>query len=168
MPLEPTLYSPFEVRRLTSQKIPLAYPLLHAATDIALDKWRAYAKSHIEPGTIDPATSSGIMCVEDAKGYIHGLFAYRVVPHLVCQYVLQCENVVALHIVDERRIQDALLEAMERLAREHGCEAIHICLAEDRTVVIDTERERESATWHQLQGAHYVPTGLILAKLTSN
>ena len=61
-----------------------------------------------------------------------------------------------------------LLEAMERLARQFGCKAIHICLAEDRTVVIDTERGQEGATWRQLKGAHYVPTGLILGKLTGS
>jgi hypothetical protein len=168
MPLEPTVYSPFAVRPLTSSKIPLAYPLLHAATDIALDRWRAYAASCTDPERVGDPPTSGIMCVEDAKGYIHGLFAYRVIPNLHCDFVLQCENVVAMHIVDERRIQEKLLEGMERLARRHDCRAIHVCFAEDRTLMIDTLPGRERHTRHQLQGADYVPGGLILCKTTSD
>ena len=65
------------------------------------------------------------MTVQNARGYIHGLFSYTVEEHLRHGGFLAVENFIVLDLFDMAGAADELLNAMDRVADDLGCSAIH-------------------------------------------
>ncbi|WP_448203693.1 hypothetical protein [Azospirillum sp. sgz302134] len=130
----------FIAKPLGQRQIDQAYPLVRAiAPDLAVEQWRAFAAALI--GSVDtPAPSAdtmpadtkptGIMTVQNARGYLHGLFSYAIEEHLRHGRILAVENFVVLDLFDATGPAEALLHAMDVLARGLGCTAIHTTLPE--------------------------------------
>lgn len=61
--------------------------------------------------------------------YIHGLFGYRVLPHLTNTRLLSAENFLAAQMFGTRQAEIALAEALDNLAVTLNCSAIRTLLA---------------------------------------
>lgn len=137
----------FIAKPLGRRQIDQAYPLVCAiAPGLEVDRWRAFAAAMLQGatdggsarGSAVPATT-GIMTVQNAQGYLHGLFSYVVEPHLRHGRILSVDNFVVLDLFDIPGIAETLLRAMEGLARRLGCSAIHTTLPE-RYIPVDSRR----------------------------
>ncbi|WP_042689384.1 hypothetical protein [Azospirillum sp. B506] len=136
----------FIAKPLGRRQIDQAYPLVCAIVPgLGVDQWRAFAAAVLDSttgsgdgGSGRPA-DRGIMTVQNAQGYMHGLFSYAVEPHLIHGRTLCVDNFVVLDLFDVAGIAETLLRAMEGLARRLGCAAIHTTLPE-RYVTRDSRR----------------------------
>jgi len=152
----------FIAKPLGRRQIDQAYPLVCAmAPGLGVDQWRAFAAALLDSATLGSSTegaagdgdagkgrlpaSRGIMTVQNAQGYLHGLFSYTAEPHLLHGRTLCVDNFVVLDLFDVAGVAEALLQAMEGLARRLGCAAIHTTLP-DRLTRHDS-----------LQGSHRDP-----------
>lgn len=121
----------FIAKPLGQRQIDQAYPLVRAiAPDLAVERWRAFATAHIGSAESPAGSATGIMTVQNARGYIHGLFSYAIEEHLRHGRILAVENFVVLDLFDMAGAAEALLHAMEGQARALGCSAIHTTLPE--------------------------------------
>lgn len=77
------------------------------------------------------------MTVQNAQGYIHGLFSYTVEEHLRHGRVLTVENFIVLDLFDMAGAADELLNAMDDVAETLGCAAIHTNLPDDYSSLPD-------------------------------
>lgn len=115
------------VKHLPADRVSQAFPLVQSASgDLSLEKWRSYVAVRSAPGGVIPHGGGGVVSVENAQGYIHGLFDYRIDVDLGCGRTLVCENVVALDLLNAKPVLAALFDAMDSLAKEHRCQAVHV------------------------------------------
>ncbi len=128
----------FIAKPLGQRQIDQAYPLVRAiAPDLAVERWRAYAAALI--GSVDtPTAPTGIMTVQNARGYLHGLFSYAIEEHLRHGRILGVENFVVLDLFDMTGPAETLLRSMDVLARGLGCSAIHTTLPENCAGTVDS------------------------------
>lgn len=115
----------FVARPLQVEHVDQAYPLLEIAGS-GLDRahWRAFAHAVMAEAT-KPCT--GIMTVQSARGYIHGLFRFRVAHDREMGRTLFVDDVVAIDILD-RGLTVALIEVIETMAREWKCFGVDVAL----------------------------------------
>lgn len=128
----------FIAKPLGRGQIDQAYPLVCAmAPGLGIDQWRAFAAALLDSATVGSSAGKdglpaarGIMTVQNAQGYMHGLFSYAVEPQLLHGRTLCVDNFVVLDLFDVAGPAETLLQAMEVLARQLGCTAIHTTLPE--------------------------------------
>ena len=115
----------YDIKPLTDQSAPKAYPLIQAACpEVSLNAWIDYATQLSVPSP-PPTADSGILIAESGRGYIHGLFAFSVRVVLNQRAVLTVENFIAVDMGDRAAATKALIAVMEQLAKDHNCSAIH-------------------------------------------
>ncbi len=124
-----------KVRPLSAACINQAFPLIQTALPgVTLAAWRDFAAALISgtdaqgdaPGDArGDAREGGILAVADERNYIAGLCSYRVVPDLFHGRLLDAGHFLAFDLLDRRPVAEALAEALEVLARERGCAAVH-------------------------------------------
>ncbi|PWC33648.1 hypothetical protein TSO352_24885 [Azospirillum sp. TSO35-2] len=120
----------FIAKPLGRRQIDQAYPLVRAiAPGLTVEQWRAFAAAVLDDGGA-PAARAGIMTIQNAQGYLHGLFSYAIEPDLRHGRVMNVDNFVVLDLFDTVGVAGALLRAMDGLARRLGCAAIHTILPE--------------------------------------
>jgi hypothetical protein len=125
------------VKHLSADRVDQAYPLVRSAPgEITLEKWRSYAAIRSAPGGVIPDGGGGVISVESARGYIHGLFDYRIDIDLRCGRTLVCGNIVALDLLNAKSVLAVLFEAMESLAAQRRCQAVHVSVPEGGTVLL--------------------------------
>lgn len=136
----------FIAKPLGRRQIDQAYPLVCAiAPGLGVDRWRAFAAALLDSATVGGSRKGGgksgagtdglpaprgIMTVQNAQGYMHGLFSYAVEAQLIHGRTLCVDNFVVLDLFDVAGPAETLLQAMEGLARQLGCTAIHTTLPE--------------------------------------
>ncbi|TWB75124.1 hypothetical protein FBZ87_104223 [Nitrospirillum amazonense] len=118
----------FVTRPLDARQIDQAYALMRPFyPDLTVERWRDHAQALLAPGS-----RGGIVTVQLDHRYMHGLFSYLLVPDLDHRLGLQVDVFVALDLFDPEGAGDALLAEMDRIARRHGCDAIHITLPDSQ------------------------------------
>jgi len=95
----------------------------YAFRDISLDRWR----QHIETFDGRPDEEGGWIAVEDDKGYIHGLLAYRVEPDLICGRILIGRDVI-LGGLALGQTASCAIEGLSQMAWRARCNAIHVLM----------------------------------------
>jgi len=121
------------VRELKAQPlrpecIAQAYPLIQAALpEVPLEAWMAFAQALV---LHRDRPETGIISIVSEQGYIAGLSSYRVDHSLRHGHSLMADHFVAIDMFDRRAVVHALAEAVEALAREHRCGAVHTALLE--------------------------------------
>lgn len=119
----------FIAKPLARRQIDQAFPLVRTVLPaLDVDRWRAFA-SALTGLAEAPAAPCGIMTAQNGHGYIHGLFSYATGAHLSHGRLLSVENFIVLDLIDVSGAADALLHAMESVARMLGCGAIHTSLS---------------------------------------
>jgi len=110
-------------RPLTLENVPQAFPLVRTSfPEITLEAWRRFAQDILQPGA--PALG-GFLTVLCEQGYIAGLCNYRIEPDLLHGQALAVDLFVAYDLFDRSAIAAALVDGLERMARAHGCRALH-------------------------------------------
>ncbi|WP_119679641.1 hypothetical protein [Indioceanicola profundi] len=128
----------YTLKPLDPRRIDMAFPVVQSSFPrLTIDRWRDYARAMLPladaasnvvplPGT-EP---TGIVVAQLPHGYIHGVFGYRVLHSLCHGRTLQVDVFVALNLFDPTAAAEALLLEIERTARQHRCDAIHLSLPE--------------------------------------
>ncbi len=117
----------YAIRSLSLDRISQAFPLIHAAEmDLSLGQWVRYAKDHLQGMHDHSDGCRGIVTIESDDGYIHGLFLYTVDCDLQLGRSLRCEHVIALDLFHGEKVAASILEAIQTLAKQHGCGAISV------------------------------------------
>lgn len=143
------MHDQYEAIPLKRQRIDQAFPVVQTAfPKLGLERWRAFAEELVGPEETGPrrrkagapgaATGNvvtlpqpkprGIVAAQRGRHYIHGVFAYHVVPSLCHGRVLQVDLFVALDLFDPAACAEALMREMDRLAKVLQCEAVHVSL----------------------------------------
>jgi len=115
-------------RPLGPDHIGQAYPLVQASLpQVPLAAWTAFAQAMILQ---EQQLDAGIVTVLTEQGYIAGLCSYRIEPDLVHGRSLTAEPFLAIDMFDRMAVVHALADAIEAIARNRRCEAIHTTLPE--------------------------------------
>ncbi|WP_181449429.1 hypothetical protein [Azospirillum thermophilum] len=129
----------FIAKPLGRRQIDQAYPLICAISPgLAVERWRAFAAALLDRNG-QSALPAGIMTVQNANGYIHGLFSYAVEEDLRHGPALVVDNFVVMDLFDLGGAAEVLLRAMEALAARLGCTAIHTNLPEAYAILTGAE-----------------------------
>jgi len=116
--LNVSLMSPVEVDR--------AFPLIRTVCPQAeLEDWRSFARQRIA----NEGSRTGILFIENEQGCIVGVGAYQLSHDLIHGPILYADQFCALDIVDQSNIVRALEGGIEKIARRHGCTAVHTTIA---------------------------------------
>lgn len=114
------------VKALTEDRIDQAFVLIqNVIPTIHLDSWRSFAGAMISQG---PARSTGILVAECENKFFSGLAAYRIQDDLIYGQVVHTSHLLAFDLLDRKLIVDLLVTALEALAKERGCGAVHTFL----------------------------------------
>ena len=122
---------------LKAEKIDQAHALVRlAAPQISLAAWRDFAGSLLAPAV---APESGILTIEDDKGYIIGLVGYVIDHDLEYGQTLVAKNFIALNGMESRKkeVGFAIIAALEDLARDKDCGAIRTIIHEPEAALRD-------------------------------
>ena len=122
-----------EVRSLIGQAIAQAYPLLQLTLpDLTLEEWTRFAGHHLAGSE---TAEGGILTVVDERGFILGLLDYTLDRELSHGRTLMVKTFVALDFLDTSRkdVATVLILAMEKLADQRGCSAIHTLVHQSDT-----------------------------------
>lgn len=114
---------------LSQQQVLQAFPLvqlMNRAT--SLEQWQNFANSMLRSVERNPDPPRGIMTLSDERGYLLGMFVYMIEPHLVHGRTLAIDNFVLVGGMVYREAARTLLGAIENLAFQHDCAAVHIML----------------------------------------
>ncbi len=142
------MHDQYEAIPLKRQRIDQAFPVVRTAfPKLGLERWRSFAEELVGPdegarrrkpaGAANVAANvvelpvpkpRGIVAAQLGRHYIHGVFAYHVVPSLCHGRVLQVDLFVALDLFDPAACAEALMREMDRLAKVLQCEAVHVSL----------------------------------------
>ena len=110
----------FSLLPLGPRQIDQAYPIVQSILpDLDVSVWRDFA----EQIAARPEEQAGIITVQN-QGYIHGLFSYAIEPHLIHERVLLIDNFFVLDLFNQRALAEALLDAVDALAKRLKCRAI--------------------------------------------
>ena len=144
------MHDTYVAKPLIRRQIDQAFPVVQTiAPDLDVERWRDFAAAILSVHELEFEDKStgrkeaaeprprGIMTVQNERGYIHGLFSYTVEEHLRHGRVLDVENFIVLDLFDMAGAADELLNAMDRLAEDLGCTAIHTNLPDDYSSLPD-------------------------------
>jgi hypothetical protein len=118
-------------RPLSAARVIQAFPLIQTALpEVTLAAWRDFAATlmstrNAQGNAQGDVQEGGILAVTNEHDYIAGLCSYRVVPDLVHGRLLDASSFLAFGLLDRRPVAEALAVAVEALARERGCTAVH-------------------------------------------
>ena len=114
---------------LASVKVDLAFPLIQLlASRLSLEQWRTYVRAMTD-STSPLQARKGIVVLEDASGYLFGLFSYVDGLELSHGPTLRVDNLVVPHLVDSGEAAGLMEREMRDIARRLDCRAIHVHLA---------------------------------------
>jgi len=114
----------FIAKSLVPDAVDRTYALArNGAPSLSLEEWRNYARGLIRRG---PA--GGVLTVENLAGTVQGLCSYRIDPSPGQGAICSVEFLVALDLLSSETVTEALLQALEALARRQGAAALRLDL----------------------------------------
>jgi hypothetical protein len=117
-----------KTRLLAPDGIARAFPLIQVAfPKVTLKDWCDFASPLVRA---KGRPASGIITVLSEQDYIVGLCCYRVEHELRHGPTLMADHFLALDLFDRQSVFHALAAALESLARERLCTAVHTNLFE--------------------------------------
>ena len=115
------------VSLLTPKEIDYAFPLVRTTWPSAeLESWRRFASERLAAGS---GCGTGILAVRNEQDCIAGIAAFALSDDLVHGRVLVADPFCAVDFVDQVNIARALESGLEKVARLHGCSAVHVNVA---------------------------------------
>jgi hypothetical protein len=126
-------------RLLDKAAIDQAYPLVrNIAAGITLERWNRFARPQV--AWHSPNWPHGLMTIQNAAGYILGLFHFEVRDDLHERRILCIDNIIVPNLPGRDRIWESIAGAVEHLAQKSGCQAIRAELTDELN---PTDRDRE-------------------------
>jgi hypothetical protein len=110
----------FRTNALAPKMASRAFPLVQLSNPfINLQAWMDYVRAHakVARGT------GGLTAIEDERGYIHGLFSWRLFHDLTCRKSLRISDLIMAHLPG-RALQEAVLAEIQNLGDTTGAGAI--------------------------------------------
>ena len=115
------------VSLLSPAEVDHAFPLIRMICPAAeLDGWRRFAGVRLGAG---PTSGTGILIVRNEQGCIVGVCAFQQSCDLLHGPILFADQFCAVDIVDQAAVVRALESGLEKIARRHGCTAVHTTVA---------------------------------------
>nr|WP_010508621.1 hypothetical protein [Komagataeibacter europaeus] len=135
------------VRRLDRTDVPLLYPLIRISLPhISLRDWIRIGRRMARPGT---RVHEGILVAHYGPGRPPCAMAtFRRGFDLYSGDTLTADYILTLSYTHQQKIIDALLPAMETLAREMGCDAIRTLSHSNRVLNQDATVRKLCSTSH--------------------
>lgn len=151
------------IKSLPATDAARAFPLIQTHDNrCTLDQWRRFVRSLTAPdNAAEGVPPGGTVVAADALDYIHGLFTYRVTPHLTSGRTLQIEHFVPFEGLTTKGVARILLSEVEPLARRLACHSVTIDVPAHRYPVAEPTHPALSlldATGHHLASARLVRT----------
>lgn len=137
----------FVCENLDTTQAGAVFPLLRQALPgLTLKAWLRFVRTHARPNKTDQA---GVMVIRRAaRAHPTGLFVYRREHDLAHGPILVAEHVIAVDVLDEKPVMQALLGELEALARRLDCAAIRTVLLRPEMVLA----ERLTEAGHAVDG----------------
>jgi len=115
------------VSLLSPQEVDHAFPLIRTVCPAAeLEGWRRFAAQRLAFGS---TSGTGILVVRNEQGCIVGIAAFQLSYDLLHGPTLYADHFCAVDIVDQSNVARALEGGIEKIARRHGCAAVHTTIA---------------------------------------
>ena len=106
-----------------------AYPLARAAVPgLTLECWRRFGRD--STAATGQAAHPEILLVENERGYIQGLCTYYLLHDLLHGIVMVVDHLAMIDLIDGAVVAEALLAALDAVARRAGCGRIHLNVPE--------------------------------------
>ncbi|MHA1566585.1 MAG: hypothetical protein ACTSX7_14835 [Alphaproteobacteria bacterium] len=151
------------VKSLATTDAARAFPLIQAHDNrCTLDQWQRFVRALTTPDNApDGEAPGGTIVATDSLDYIHGLFTYRVTPHLTSGRTLQIEHFVPFEGLTTKGVARILLSEVEPLARRLACHSVSIDVPAQRFPVAEPTHPALpllDATGHRLASARLIRT----------
>src|SRR3954470_22641826 len=127
------MHDTYVAKPLIRRQIDQAFPVVQTiAPDLDVERWRDFAAAVLAVQELEFESGStgrmeaaphprGIMTVQNARGYIHGLFSYTVEEHLRHGRVLAAENFIVLDLFDMAGAPGEVVDAISRVVGGGVC-----------------------------------------------
>lgn len=117
-------------RLLDRATVEQAFPLVrNIVAGITLDRWNRFARPYL--ASRSPDWPRGLMTIQNAAGYILGLFGFDVRDDLHQSRTLCIDNIIVPDLPGRDAIWASAIDAAEHLARINGCRAIRAGFADE-------------------------------------
>jgi hypothetical protein len=108
-----------DATNLSTADIEPAFALIRALhPSLTLDNWRSFATPLVDQ---EEMAQSGLICVRNERGYLCGLFVYRVESDLAHERAFVVDIIAALDVVDAKFVIRAMMAAAEATALRLDC-----------------------------------------------
>ncbi len=116
------------VKSLPATDAARAFPLIQTHDNrCTLDQWRRFHRALTTPdNALEGVPRGGTVVATDSRDYIHGLFTYRVTPHLTSGRTLQIDHFVPFEGLTTKGVARILLSEIEPLALRLACHSVSI------------------------------------------
>jgi hypothetical protein len=128
------------VSNLEPERMAEAYPLIRRMARVEPDRWEAFGRHLVSQG-------GGVLAVRAEDERVHGVAAYLPVASLKHGHALRVEAIAAFELGHVSSVRNALSAALDRLAREKGCEVVTISLDAKG---LTSPRSRRRRSWESL------------------
>lgn len=111
------------VSLLSREEVDQAFPLIrNICPEAELEGWRGFAGQRLEA---NPDSGTGILIVRNEQNCIVGLAGFMLSHDLLHGPILFADPFCAMDIVGQDNVARALENGIEKIARRHGCSAVH-------------------------------------------
>jgi hypothetical protein len=118
----------FRLQALHSRDADRALPLVQLyEPSLTRSAWRSYVREQSRG-------EGGVMCLEDPRGYIHGMFAWSVRRPLVERRIMAIRDLILLQLPG-KALQEAVMDAIADFARAKSCQSLVMGVEEVRPSV---------------------------------
>ncbi len=117
-----------KIQALESERVAQCFPLVHlTAPNMTAGEWQDFAAGHMAQGHPEP---NGILVAEKLGGCILGLAVYCFDRDPLQGRTLLVKNLIAhdYFASGRRQVEQALISAIETLARLKDCRALHVIM----------------------------------------
>lgn len=112
---------------LCETEVDQAFPLMQTICPaVDLEAWRRFAEQRLTRGADN---GTGILIVRNEQDCIVAIAAFQLSHDLIHGRILLADHFGALDIVDQDNVARALEAGLEKIARRHGCTAVHTNVA---------------------------------------
>ena len=127
------------VQAITLDRVAEAFPIASlGVSGLTPELWQNFASLRIKQS--EPI-EGGILTARDGRDSIIGLASYLMIANVDCAPALFVDHFIAIAIFEKQRkqAQQALLEALYGVAREHRCGSVDIHLQSRSAAQADSE-----------------------------
>lgn len=117
-------------RLLDRSTIDRAFPLVrNLVPTITHERWTRFARPHLTSRS--PNWPRGLMAIQNAGGYMLGLFVFEVRDDLYESRALCIDNIIVPNLPGRDLVWAAVVDAAEHVAAMNGCRVIRAGLADE-------------------------------------